>query len=241
MVTVGDQHVVRLHGGADGAHPLGIGDALDAVLDAIDGHRSDRLAGCGQQLGEATAQRQPPDRREVGAGRPREVEAIGGRLRCRAFVGEHAARTLVDDLQATEHAGDVALAAGGVDEPHPVDRERRPIVGDEHTGGDPAAEPFAGVGVPTVTVAFAGHVDVHDVVTMAGGEGVDVSLRQHVVGGRDHVVETSRLVGGVAECGKGLESGHTHRLAGAPACYNGQRDDLRRGRRRLVLVAVRAV
>ena len=52
-----------------------VGDPLDDVLDAVDGDRADRLAGLGQQGGQAGGQRQAPDRREVGARRPRSGRA----------------------------------------------------------------------------------------------------------------------------------------------------------------------
>ena len=87
-----------------------VGDPLDDVLDAVDGHRADRLARLGEQRGQPAGQRQAPDGREVGVGRPGEVEAVGRRLRRRALVGEHAAGALVDDLQPAEHADEVARA-----------------------------------------------------------------------------------------------------------------------------------
>ena len=66
--------------------------------------------GAVEQGGQPGGQRQAPDGREVGVRRPREVEAVGRRLRRRALVGEHAAGALVDDLEAAEHADEVARA-----------------------------------------------------------------------------------------------------------------------------------
>ncbi len=129
MMPVGDEHVVTGHRGADLGDPLGVGDPLDAMDDAVDGHLADELAGFGEQPAQPGGQRQSPDGRQVRPRRPGQVETIGRRLRGRALVGEHAAGTLVDHLERADDANEVARGAGGVGEPHAVDRERRLVVG----------------------------------------------------------------------------------------------------------------
>ena len=63
--------------------------------------------------------------------------------------------------------------------------------------------------MPATVVAVrsaAGHVDVDDVVLVAGGEGVDVGVGQHVVGRGDHGVEVDGR--GVADGAERLEARH---------------------------------
>ena len=114
------------------------------MLDPVDGDRADRLARLDEQLGEAAGQRQAPHGREVGVRRPGQVEPVGRGLRRRALVGQHTAGALVDDLQAAEHADEVAPGACGVGEPHAVERERRLVVADQRAVGDPRPQQVAG-------------------------------------------------------------------------------------------------
>ena len=160
-------------------------------------------------VGETAGQRQPPHRGEVGVRRPGQVEAVGGGLRRRALVGQHTAGALVDDLQAAEHADEVAPGARGVGEPHAVERERRLVVADHRGVGDPRPQQVASQRVAVRPAA--GDVDVDDVAGVAGLEGVDVGIRQHVVRRGDDGGEVDGW--GVADGTERVEAGHVAILA----------------------------
>ena len=126
---------------------------------------------------------------------PGQVEPVGGRLGGGALVRQHAASPLVGDLETPEHPGDVAGGAAVVGEPHPVDGERRLVVGHQ----DPVAGATPGAARPparTGPVAPAGHVDPGDVVLRPGLQRVDLGIGQHVVGRRD---QRGQVVGGVTQ------------------------------------------
>ena len=90
VVAVGDQHVVAAEVLADGSDPFGVGDPLDDVLDAVDGHGADRLAGSASSVGQAGGQRQTPDR---ATGWPRSpASGRGGRSTPWASSARGAAR-----------------------------------------------------------------------------------------------------------------------------------------------------
>jgi hypothetical protein len=118
-------------------------------------------------------------------------------------MGQYATGALVDDLQTADHAGDVPSGAAVVGEPHSIDGEGRPVVGDQY----PVAAPrLQGVGRDGVSIRpAAGHVDADDVVAGASLERIDVGIGEHVVRGRDH---RSEIVGGVAEGGERYELWH---------------------------------
>ena len=62
VVAIGDEHVVAGEVASDGVDPIGVGDSLDGVLDAVDGDRAELLAGLAQQLGQTPGQGQAPHR-----------------------------------------------------------------------------------------------------------------------------------------------------------------------------------
>ena len=189
MVAVGDQHVVGREEGADRSDPVRVGHPFDDVLHAVDGDRGDRLGRFGEQLGESGRQRQAPHGGEVGAGRTRQVEPVGRGLRSDALVGQDAAGALVDDFESAEHPDDVTVRAGGVGEPHPVDRVGRGVVGDEHRVVDPGLQRVGGPLVAVRPVGFPRHVDVGDVVDAPCPEFVEVGVGQHVVRRCDEIVD----------------------------------------------------
>ena len=211
VVAVGDQHVVGRDHRGDRVDPHRVGHPFDDVLHAVDGDRGDRLGRLGEQLGEPGRQRQAPHRGQVGAGRTREVEPVGRRLRRDALVGQHTAGALVDDFEAAEHTDDVTVGAGRVGEPHPVDRERRGVVGDEHRPSSiHVLQRVGGPLVPVGPVGFPGDVDVGDVVDAPRPELVEVGVGQHVVRRGDEIVDVPIPV---AEGGERGEPGH------APQCH----------------------
>jgi len=120
-------------------------------------------------------------------------------------VRQDVAGAVVDDFERADHADDLTLAAGGVDEGHPVEREGRIVVADEHTLGEPGPEEIGGLLVAAVAVAFAWHVDPDDVVVVPCGERVDVGIRQYIVGRSRHLIEQ---VGGISQCWERFESRH---------------------------------
>ena len=62
VVAVGDEDVVGRHVGTDRGDAFRVRDALDDVLDTVDGDGADALARFRQQCGEPGRQRQAPDR-----------------------------------------------------------------------------------------------------------------------------------------------------------------------------------
>ena len=204
VVSVGDERGRGADGLADLPQAVGVADAFDDVLDTVDADRADRLAGFLQERREAGVCGQAPDGGEVGVGGAGELQAVGGRLGRRAFVGEDLARALVDDLERAEDAAQLAVLAGRVGEAAPVDREGGVVVGDEVAGGEPLVQGDGRLAVPVVPAAR--DVDVDDVVRVPGGQLVDVRLREHVVRRRGDLRE---VVGrGIPDRTEGFEGGH---------------------------------
>ena len=143
----------------------------------------------GQQVGQASGERETPNRRHIGLGGASEVEPIGRRLRCDPFVRKDAAGAIVDDFQTAEYSGNIAWGSGGVGESHAIDREGGGVVEVDHSRVDPLAKHAAGAPVPLRAGGFAWYVDVRDVERAARVECIDVHLGQHVVGRGDHVVD----------------------------------------------------
>ena len=112
----------------------------------------------------------------------------------------------VDDLQPAEDTDEGPVRTGLVGEAHPVDRQRRFGVGDEHAVLLPLPEQSRGDGIPVLARLGRGDVDVDDVVRAAGTEGGDVRVGHDVVGrGDDRVVVGP---GGIPQGGEGFESRH---------------------------------
>ena len=103
VVAVGDQHVVAADRGSLMA-AIRSGSATRSTTCSTPSTVTEPTSspGSAQQLGEPGRQREAPHRRQVGVGRPRQVEAVGRRLRRGALVGEHAAGAVVDDLQPAD-------------------------------------------------------------------------------------------------------------------------------------------
>ena len=105
VVAVGDQHVVarrawsRIAAMRAGSVTRSTTCSTPSTVTAPTGS-----PGSASSSGQPGGQRQAPDRRQVGVGRPRQVEPVGRGLGRRALVGEHAAGALVDDLEPAEHA-----------------------------------------------------------------------------------------------------------------------------------------
>ena len=211
MVAVGDQDVVGADLVGDGADPVGVGDPLDDVVDAIDGDRRHGFARLGQQCGETGGERQAPHGRQVRLRRPGQVQPVRRCLRGDALVWEHAARALVDDLESAQHAGDVACGPRCIGESHPVDRERRRVVVDHHAGVDPARptwrRPRRSARARPTSRGTSTWVMFQ---RAAAAELVEVRVRQDVVGRRDQVVD---LGIGVAQGGKRRETWHDDRMS----------------------------
>ena len=104
-----------------------------------------------------------------------------------------------------EDTDDVPVRAGGVGEAHPVDRERRGVVGHEHRRVDPGLQRVGGPLVPVGSVGFPGNVDVGDVVDAPRPEFVEVGVGQHVIRRSDEIVDDAIPV---AEGGERSEPGH---------------------------------
>ena len=167
MMSIGNEDVVGGDQRSNGLDSRRIRHPLDHVLDAVDGHRTQRLTGLGEQVGQARGEREPPHGRQVGLRGSGEIEPVGRRLGGHPLVGEHPAGALVDDFEAAQHAGDVALGARRVGEPHAVDRERRGVVVLHHAGVDPLVERRRSGEIPVGALRLLRHVDVGDVESAA--------------------------------------------------------------------------
>ena len=120
VMAIGDEHVVSGEDGLDRGDPVGIGHPLHDVLDLPRGRRwigiqdpADRLAGFGEQFGEAARQGESPHRGQVRRSGPRQVQPVGRGLGRRPFVRQHSAGRFVDDFESAEHSGDVAGCSAG--------------------------------------------------------------------------------------------------------------------------------
>ena len=192
MVSVGDHDVVRTDGSRDGGHPARVAHSFERVNHPIELHRTDGLARFVEERGESGCERESPHRRQVGARRTCEVEAVGLGLRCGALVGEHPAGPFVDHFEGTDHARRSPLPPRLIGEIHAVDGERRSGIESHDTAIDPVAQDAGGGVVTTRTVGFHRHVDVHDVVWMTAGQFGPVGVGEHVVGRSHHGLEVAR-------------------------------------------------
>src|SRR4051794_6038996 len=93
------------------------------MLNALVGHRTQRLTRLDEKFPESLGERKAPDRGQVGGGSPGEVEAIGGRFGGRPLVRQDPPGLQINHLETPEHTSDVAPYAGRIREAHPIDRE----------------------------------------------------------------------------------------------------------------------
>ncbi|NDE81786.1 MAG: fructose-bisphosphate aldolase class I, partial [Actinobacteria bacterium] len=135
MVTVGDHHVGRTDRIRDGRHTGRIVDTFDGVHDAVGLDHARHLAGFHQEIGQTRGQRQAPHGRQVGEGGTRQIQAIGLGLGGGAFMGQHAAGSLVHHLERPDDTDGGAGSTGLVAKRHAVDRERRTRVAHQNSVG----------------------------------------------------------------------------------------------------------
>ncbi len=128
VVAVGEHQPFGAHRVGDGRDPGRVGHPPQRVVVAVvvggGGERRAALVGHRgiEEVGQATGQRESPDRVEVGAGRAQQLETVALGLREGALVGHHVAGRVVDAERA-DHAGGALRTPVVAGEVHPVDRE----------------------------------------------------------------------------------------------------------------------
>ena len=152
----------------------------------------------GERGREPVREREAPDRVEVGAGRAQQLEAVALRLRQRALVGHHVAPGVVEAERA-DHPGGALREAVVAGEVHPVDRERRRVVGDEHAVGAPLRQRRGGA------VVAVGEDQPDRIVRVARHQRGTRFGFDHVVGWGAHRGDVG---GAVTDSGEGKKFGH---------------------------------
>ena len=173
MVTIGDDDGMGLDGGADRRDALRIGDHPDGVGDTIGDELHRRRTLRFEQFGEADGGGEPPDRREVGVSGAEQIETVALRLRGRVLMAEDLALAGGAQAQGADDTRGVPLCTVLVDRRHPMDGERRELVGDEHVIAPPLRQSSRGVGVGVDTRLIGiGHrkIDQRHVVRGTGDE-----------------------------------------------------------------------